>query len=499
MADALLLTHMIPLAVYGAGEIGRIFARRARKQGYDVVCFFDRMLAGGTCDGLPVLTPNDPVPGGLEKDALVVMVCLADGIQHKDVAVTLHAAGYHYIVSLPIGLPLTASRCDTLTRQYNNIYQLRQVESVAIAPFQDLRTPDYDVEAVVLGRECGKVTVLADAELVFSEDYSAWQGDTTKVHADMRYSDVNLAAYDYYYALFDYLSGRAETCQAYHDGFQNHLEGFSVDISGRGALYEHFCRELDRGLGFFIEAAADAHWSARGYFNLVGGHHRSCFLFFRKHRLLPIRISEEDFAYWCNSPRLGAVTALLEKNKIEALYGPTPHPALRCFPARRETHLDSVYSALYAYLGTAGLTGQTVVDICDDEGYYARLLCRLKADAVWSYEPTRQKADMTAALNALLHLSHIRVAVGAPDRNDSCSFLVVMDRAIGLDSNGKKALIAQANVLAGRRMLWESCAENFDEDRRYILAHTDFTQCNVLLHPVTGGQKRTVAIFEKLL
>lgn len=494
MQDTLLLTSDTPIAIYGAGEVGRRFAARAIREGYRVVCFFDRKLAGGKCDGLPVLDYASPLPDNFDKATLAVVICLADGLLHKDVVAALCATKFRFFVFLPMGLPLPPSQRDALTRLYNRVIGIQRGEHIPLMSYAVLTKPSFTLDAAVLRTVNGRRTVLMDAEILFTDNKSTWKGDKTKLHGVAHYYDVNLALYDAFYSLFAYLAGIAADYTGYVKGF---LDISFVDIAKRDKLYALFCRELDRGLDFFIEAAPDAEWSDAGYFNLVGGHHRTCFLFFRRHRLLPVRITEEDFEQWIHRPALEKFLGALRAQGLSELYAPVPHPAFHAFPARREDHLPSVYSALGNLTGPGGFIGETVFDLCDAEGYYARIATRLKADMVRVYAPDAGKAVVTSALNDLLHLSRIQVATESPSIGERCTFLILMDRAIGLSPEEREALIAKADALTTGRMLWESPSDAFESDCRAVLSQSTFTRYNVLAHQVVNGQRRAVAIFEK--
>ncbi|MGI6656854.1 MAG: nucleoside-diphosphate sugar epimerase/dehydratase [Desulfobulbus sp.] len=497
MLGDLSLTPEVPICIYGAGEVGQKFATRIRQQGYKAIAFFDRKLVGKHCNGLPVLDYLSPLPDNLSKSQVVTVICLADGMEHMAVADALYSAGFSYIVLLPMELPIAKNSIYALTRLYNQVLEVQNNLTVAVADYGSLRTPDLDPEHVILRREGERLTVLMDAIIVFSEDYSVWKGDITKTHGDARYSDVNIIICDFCFPLFAYLSGGTASHEKYLAAFTNNLDRLHLDIVKRNQLYDIYCRELDRGLDFFIESAASAEWSSKGYFNLVGGHHRTSFLVFREHKLLPLRISEVDFARWCNHSCLKKIRDELSANSVQSLYAPVPHPAFQTFPAYRESRLPSIYSALYRYLGVDGLAGKSVIDLCDDEGYFARLLYRLKAEKVTAYAPSAAKAELTTALNELLYMPQIHVAVGDPTPNDSCSFLVVMDRATGLAVDERLALIKQADALCTGRMLWESYAEDFDADCQAIYAHSAFKHCEILLHVVLDGRRRTAAVFSK--
>ena len=497
MLPDLPLTPEVPICIYGAGEVGQNFAVRSRQQGYKAIAFFDCKLVGKHCNGLPVLNYTSPLPDNLDKSEVVTVICLADGMEHVAIAEALYSAGFSYFVLLPMGLPVTKRRAYALTRLYNQVLEVRKNLTVLVADYGSLRTPNLDPEHAILRRDEERLTVLMDATIVFSEDYSIWKGDITKVHGDARYSDVNIIICDFCFPLFAYLSGSTASHEQYLAVFKNNLEGLQLNIAKRNRLFDLYCRELDRGLDFFIESAASAEWSPKGYFNLVGGHHRTSFLVFREHKLLPLRISEADFARWCNHAYLKKIRDELSANPVQSLYAPVPHPAFQTFPARRESRLPSIYSALYRYLGVDGLAGKNVFDLCDDEGYFARLLYRLKAGTVTAYAPNVVKARLTTALNELLYMPQIHVSVGDLATNDSCSFLVVMDRATGIAADERLALIKQADALCTDKMLWESYAEDFDADCQTIYAQSGFNHCEILMHVVLDGRRRTAAVFSK--
>lgn len=258
-----------PILLYGGGKLSRVACRRLLEQGYSVAGILDQQAPLITDMPVPVFYPEQ---APFLEDACVC-ICLYNGLQHMHVAQALSRRGYQHILTLPLELSSRAAR--QLMGQYQTFISGSFEEIGDIPSFDSL----WDV--------C-------------CEDYY--------LREDGRFATVMIPTKHIYTTLSHYEPGHP------YDGYvpdrphkapsrlvPNSPLGTSEvyaeqKLRERPDLYSFFERALRDGLDYFIDAAPPARLHESGHhFNLMDGHHRCSFLYYKGFDSLPLQVDKEEY------------------------------------------------------------------------------------------------------------------------------------------------------------------------------------------------------------
>lgn len=395
------------IIIYGAGELGRKTYEHLKEKNMHIVAFLDKKTTG-KIEAIPVLSPYEELLDLKERAAAIVIICLSAGNEHRQIADDLYENGYKKIVFLPLNYSMPYTMKIRLTQLYNRAL-------IGEAIWNDVKEYDEYVriewrDAAVIREDKGWIWVWINQEILFSEDYFNWKGDKKKIHLVNDGVDTNLNAYYWYHELFDYIDGIRPDCQEYLSIFnmQQGSKAGTEKLYDREKLVADLNQKLSYGLEFFIEAASEAIWNSKGYFNLCGGHHRTVFLQHKGYVYYPVKMQKEDYIVWKNQYCLEQLEEYIDKNNIKKTYVPVPHPYFINFPYLRESWGPTILGDILRYLGAIRLNDKKVIDISQYEGYFARAAKRMCAKDVLFYCADPTILSFANKLFKLLNIEDIR-------------------------------------------------------------------------------------------
>ena len=394
--------------LYGAGELGRNTFLKLNEKKVCVIAFLDKKESG-TVMGVPVL-PLDTTDLTLEKKKeVVVVICLSDGMLHREVAETVYLYGFEKILFLPMEYQISSVEKKILTNRYNRVLAgedvYEEIENYTI--YRKLRWKD----GAVIRNEEKCIVAWVGQEILFSEDVERWTGDLSKINIVNDGVDVNLNTYCWIHELYDFFDGKRNECNNYLRiyGLQQGEQNATKKIRDKERLYLSLKREIGMGSDFFIEAAPEVMWNEKGYFNLVGGHHRTVFQQHRGNVSYPVRIKNEDYQIWENKDKLAKIIEFIKQNHIYKTYVPIPHPYFANFAYQREAGNPSVLSSILQYLGPRRLDNEQILDVSQYEGYFARVTKRMCAQDVKIYNEDAIMSEFIKMVCDLLYIKDIEV------------------------------------------------------------------------------------------
>lgn len=406
------LTKEVPIVLYGGGEVGSNCYKRLKEEGYYVAAALDQNRSGEhVIEGLYTYKPGTE-PEAWDKTNCIVMICLANGMIHKAVADCLYSMGYSYILFLPMNHSMTDERKRQLTRIYNDVLSADSAMTEGmVSNYSQYVSSDIDKECSMLRRTSENITVWMRLEMLFSESLELWQGDKTKIHTKAMYKDRNIACGNPCEALFDYYSLKLNSCDIYFDSKKEPKtrEEKEKELRKREELYRVFQKEYEKGMDFFIEGAPEVVWNPKGYCNLVGGHHRTLYLLHKGHNLFPVKMKYDDFDRWYHEETCHELIQYLCENHIEQFYAPIPHPGFLNFPAQWEDAGRTKLADVMKYLAGKDIEDMTVLDCCDDEGYFARNMDRIGAKKSVFLNPDTGQTELADILNRLLYRRKVNI------------------------------------------------------------------------------------------
>lgn len=480
------------IVIYGAGEVGNNIATRLVAAGYSVQGFVD---ANPNCrsvkNHIRVYHINEVTPW--DRVNCVIVIGLANGNIHKDVADTLHQNGYQHIVFLPIAHFLSQTLKRKLIIEYNKI-SVGQCDGLDICEYTEYCSVQLDCREGIIKEDEEYIWTLVPQEILFSENYVTWKGDKSNLTGIMETYDRSIVLRKWYRNLFRYFEGVADY-EEYFNLFQvskSESEKRNI-IFERHKLFQLYKMEFNRGLDFFIETAPVVEWNDKGYFNLVGGHHRTIFLLEEGMSKYPAKMTKEDFGKWCNYNLLACFEKLINQGKSNYWDIPIPHPAFSNYIFQRENGKVTILDVVLNYLDKVKTNDMFVLDVSQADGYFARIFSRLDAKKIVCCEPNRH--DRTRQVFGLLHIHNVIVCKKFCEIPDG-----QYDIVFALNPNSfvykKEEIIHKLLNIAKRYIFLEVPAQ--DECAVKEFWHRgNYNVCERLMYEVIGGTRYAVYVLMK--
>lgn len=476
--------------IYGAGELGRQTYECLKGTQVQVIAFLDKK-AIGKIDEIPILSPYDVSLSIKEKESSIVIICLNAGNKHREIADDLYVNGYSKIIFLPLNYAMSYDKKIQLTRLYNKALigediwrDVRSYEEYVHVAFDD---------AAVIREDDEWIWVWINQEILFSENYFQWNGDRSKVHIVNNGVDVNLNTYYWCHELFDYIDGVRSDCQMYLSMFgilQSTRAGIDK-VCDREKLVNDLNQKLSYGMEFFIEAAPVVAWNSKGYFNLVGGHHRTIFLQHKGYVFYPVKMKRSDYSVWRNKDCLEELTQYINECSIQNTYVPVPHPCFMNFPYLRECWGPTILGDILRYLGAIRLTGKKVIDVSQYEGYFARVAKRMCAENVWFYCADSKILSFADKLFKLLKINDIRMTNNQDNVMEECN-----DANIIFGMLNTRELMKNGCLQSFKGMLF---AEHYLDDDNFVegvLQMTQMKSYRSIQRETFQGRMLEIGVFE---
>lgn len=400
------LTKNTPFILYGGGEVGNNCYQNLTKQGYYVTAALDKNKSGRhVIEGLYTYKLGNE-PKELDKKECVVMICLANGMIHKEVADNLYSLGYSYIIFLPMNHCIPDEQKHKLTILYNHVLlaelELTECKVVCYAQYAQ---PNIEKKNGIIKKTSKNITVWLRLEMLFSESLELWKGDKSKIHIKDEYEDKHIACANICEILFDFFALRIKSCDAYFDSMKEQFNWAEKEkeLMQRENLYKLFKKEQEKGMAFFIEGAPSVIWNPNAYFNLVGGHHRTLYLLHEGHSLFPVKMQYDDFDKWYHEDVYKELKDYIYENHIERLYAPLPHPCFLNFPADCENVGRTMLADVMRFLADKDVSNMTVLDCSNDEGYFARNMDRIGVKETVFLNSDLRQIELADLFNRLLY------------------------------------------------------------------------------------------------
>lgn len=397
-----------PIVLYGAGEVGDIIGKNIKEKGYNLIGYIDRKNHGKKMNGVPIV---DLYVDIFEKKTSVIIVCLADGTLHKDIANLLFELGYIHILFIPFGYKFPDETAREINEIYDSFYYgyFSSMELVEIKAYCDLINEEQGYGRYINFVNESWMNIYVDIEFLYTENLNLWEGDLSKIHGKSKYNDINVCSYRPYIALMDSLLGKGDFINEYWDAWDRLPFDKESRIKNREILVDEYEYHKSRNDTFFIESATKAVFNPSGYWNLHGGHHRIAYLIAKGEMLLPVKVRKEDYEKWKN------VCAF--KNYKEELYLLTKgifkvkilHPAFIDYDAEREKTTNRIFKDVINHIDIFSNKEKSFLDVSDLDGLFSRIIIKQRLGEVdlLAKERTRivQIIDKILNVNGVRYLS----------------------------------------------------------------------------------------------
>ena len=248
MENAITITPNTRFIIYGGGEVGTNCYQALSREGYYVEFVIDKNRNGlDVIDGLYTYKLGEEPRGYFDK--VVIIICLANGMIHKDIADGLYNRGYQYIVFLPMQYCIPDKEKRRLTKLYNKVLMAeKQIVSDHIFSYKKYYDSDFNVENGVIQKNESYIVGWCGLEILFSESIDLWKGDKAKVHTKRQYKDRHIAMNNPCKALFDFYNLSVNSCDLYFNSKKEYVDANRQrkELIQREKLYRLYKREIGR-------------------------------------------------------------------------------------------------------------------------------------------------------------------------------------------------------------------------------------------------------------
>jgi hypothetical protein len=297
-----------PTLVYGGGIFGIGSAKRMITAGCNVVGIIDINPSQVKDSQVPVLTPDDAAtkyPGAF------VWVCLANGVPHTEIALSLSCLGFERILFLPLYFDSKTAR--SMIAAYNAF--CIGSYSAEIPSFNKLwsaRAEDY-----IISENSGFVTVRVHKNHIYTTDivFNEMTDNPYSLHKILNNPYVPLEPYEPKVLLLN-LNGfyKKRFCNARHE------------------LYDFMEVNLYANPDFFTNCPCACTLNENGHWEILDGNHRAAFLLIKGFTAIPVRVRREEFIKYFNEENAEELMICCKKDGT--LPFALEHPAFLRFPIK---------------------------------------------------------------------------------------------------------------------------------------------------------------------
>lgn len=347
-------------------------------EGYKVRGFIDKK-ADEIRKTMPCWSVEEFIYGSRGKENVVIIFLLQNAMEHEGIVRSFIAEGYKKILFIP------ATMNSKERRKMYEIYNI--FLEGGYRELCNIPNGDEVLEEKPICRELVRtgenwLTYFVPAELLYS--YGSGQ----------LYGDENIRFCIPYRELYDYLSGKCETCAHYLEFMEKKDNAeFLMDRQKLFLLFEH---ERNLGMDYFVETAAYVKWNDKGYFNIIDGHHRAAYLAYKGYVQIPVRMEKRDFLNWKNEEEAAGI------NCISNLPCPIPLPGFADSPCSFEPRWKQVTDFFFMTLPVRKKRKLHFVEADMNFGYYARLFQRANKFKSIIVLPEKQYIGECQVLNNVL-------------------------------------------------------------------------------------------------
>lgn len=515
MLETFQLEKRYDYIIYGASYAGKVIYETMHRAGYRIRCFLDRRAEEiGTQCGLPVYTPDRYPHRDFEDTVIVIAVRVP--FEHEAIASFLYQLGYDKIIYRPCSGSLPAqSELMSAEDNYERLLSGRGVSEALtfvkyLGQFHEKRLFDDSI----IHEDDRSVTVYLPTDLCFTNTKECVRslGLWEPVKDSILLESLDLPVYMGYYStvyFFRACMGTTPNVRAAIKAYEDWIADTPISMWNVSTAHERVVERMQvynglesvckMGDGFFRAHPVQVEWNPKGYFNIVDGHHRTCFYVAKGIPLIPAVMSKEDHEKWIHWDALKKCLDFISGKNMLAAYAPIPHPNFYQFPTYRDVggHTRIQMIAEFLALNRISFQGRTVLDAGAYYCYLSQFFARLGAK-VTAVEYDRESHEFAKLLNELLYCGDIDcICGGLEDLDTSRRFsvtimLTVLYPYVGT-ALGRK-ILGNIDAVTEDLLLWES-GDQPEEEIQYILKHSTFEHYLKISETVGTSKIRELGVF----
>lgn len=367
MYDQFIFSKDMSYYIYGYTAVGHRMAHFLCQTGYRVDGFIDRnarKLRQESDEQIIWLEET-----GIDTTCIIIISCQSIATQHQ-VAEYLYSKGYLRLIFMAAGSNYSVEYAETIRGAWERINAGMLPDCLKL-PIYRRNSPRNSEEYLLQDRE-EDVVAWIPIELLYTKTADEYvkelqeRGILNELNLS-RIEDANdepVVCSEGAIAFFDFMLYNRGDC-AYYIKMYADFAGRDIkqQILERISVLRVWDDELERGVKYFIDAAASVKWNPKGYFNVIDGAHRSMYLFYRGFTKVPVSMKKADYQQYLHKDVSGYFSTFADKFAL-------PHPLFypEIFSKKERSHL---YVALLRYLKRIRWEKDGFLDLEGRDGYFA--------------------------------------------------------------------------------------------------------------------------------
>jgi len=353
--------------IYGYTKKGKTIADFLCKNGFKVAGWIDRRFKSLRESGINKVYGIDEED--ISKSAIFVISCQSIGTQ-LEIAKELAKRQYKNVIFMAAGAEFENEYSKVVRGVWENLNNLVLPRQTKI-PVYEVANDEYIIldefsETVLLWLpiESVRTKTMEIALHEFEEENKLSKANINRIKGN---TDELIVCIKNLSEFFDFIFLHIGDCSDYLMTYSG-LSGRSIKeyVKDRQRVIKLWEEEIEKGTGYFVDAAAEVIWNDKGYFNLIDGLHRSFYLYYKGFTKIPVKMSKEDYDKYYNKEVLDKLRLIDEEKKGIAL----PHPIFHQSLFRRK-ELTYIFIAILNYIKQQGRVVNSFLDIGSVNAYLA--------------------------------------------------------------------------------------------------------------------------------
>ncbi len=416
------LDKTVPIVLYGASAVGKLFYNILSRRDYQVIGFIDKRHDEiADINGCPVFSIDQKI-----NDPCVVIIAIKNVFEQEKIAKELFKRGYERLIYRP--KKIVDGECDDQLQIINDTYD--EIERFKWIGDDSIPLElDYDIPKITgFPRISLKDTALRSAygdkviaSIPIMYIYSAQQ----KLMPDYPWAEKSIVTLVPHTALYKYLwDGGEDKTKWYIDFCSYGARNNNVEITQRWKqnlidnrliVLTAMKKSLEQDFNFFYRNPPEGIWNEeKGYFNLNGGRHRAALFVYENFYTMPLEICREDYERYLNLPVLKKVEEYMQRTDMDSLEAPVAHPYFLNIPCKRPQYYQCIIKPLIEFLAEKDLEAWDILQFdkykfhvfAGDHGELKRYL----AKSGFSVHNMSREDEFEALLDELFYTSCIEKA-----------------------------------------------------------------------------------------
>lgn len=489
------LTKGFSVLIYGAGAYGKSVYGKV-KNIYNVRCLADKRVSSAGDIDVPV---RDPEHISEYKDC-TVLVCVHDGNWHYEIAEELSARGFEKIIFCALNDIYRETAALSMNKIYN-LFMEEQYDFLKGIPYYGEMKGTVLEENIIRKNE-KYVTAYCSRELLYSYDKIDEHQKSRVTQELLEYWDVPMSAYKPFTSLFRYFMFGEGDSELYVRNLRRMNNSFDMEedefLQSQYLIYLLMEKQYEKGMEALQYAPIEVKWNARGYFNVVDGHHRCTFYYLKGMQYVPVRMTRDDYEIWMNAAAVDRVKEIINRN-ADAFCMKISHPLLGNCRYRYIEYEKTTLDIMQEWIYEGRRRFDSVLELSECQAYYSRNMYRMKrAQKITALVCSAKDREAALALNELQYIPDTAVVV--TDSIEECLEkeakydLAVMCRMFDVHELERVAVLLDQKV--SDAIFWQSKTD-IHAEKEYILQHSGFHDYKKLAVKCINGRLSEIGVFSK--